>query len=54
MSSVFVSYPYMTVAVRVVSTGSVESAPHFETNKKFDTDEPSVAAREVIIEHNML
>ena len=44
----------MTVVVRVASTGSVESAPQFETNQKFDTDETSVAAREEIIEHNML
>ena len=54
----------MTLGVRVVSAGSIESAPKFRKKqkkkkkkkkiKKFDTDETSVAAREEIIEHNML
>ena len=44
----------MTVDVRVVSSGSVESASNFKKNQKFDTDETSVSAREKYIEQNML
>ena len=39
----------MTVAARVVSAVSVESAPNFEKSQNFDMDETSVSATEEII-----